>query len=106
MKITIKTLTMHKKYTYTIDSKAQIFEINGINIDSDIDQAVFMINNLTSTWPKKLEDKRILDGHRCIIIIENEQNKETFSYVNQFPSDFYLLNDYLEEVRSNVSRVI
>lgn len=106
MKITIKTLTMHKRYTYIIDSEKKVFEINSIPIDADPDQALFLINNLTSTWPKKLEDKNILDGYRCMITIENGQNKETFSFINQFPSDFYLLNDYLEEVKSGVSRVI
>jgi len=107
MKITIKTHTMTNKYTYLIDADKKTFEINGIKLDNpNINEAIFVICQLSSTWPNKLENNNIMDGLRCKIIIEDGNEKKSFLFINKFPKDFFMLINYLVEVRSSVSRVI
>ena len=102
MKITIKTISMTEKNTYIINSDDNSFTINDNKIDADVNQAVFVVDQLTYSWPDKLANNNILDGLKCKIIKVNDKEKKVYSFNNNFPSDFFLLSNYLEEVKSNV----
>lgn len=102
MKIKIHTFTMLDRHTYIIDQDKNLFEVNGIKLnDADINDAIFVVRELTSEWPETLEDNSILDGLRCKIIIEDRGNKKIYTFTNKFPVDFYMLINYLQEVRQN-----
>lgn len=106
MKTTINIHTMMTRETYIIDEERQTFEISGIKVDENADRALSYIKLLTAHWPERLENKNILDGLRCKIILEDKGEKKSFTFINEFPQDFHLLTKYLEGVKSNVSRII
>ena len=78
--------------------KDRTFTVNGKVSNYDIDKFVFILTDLVSDWPEKLEDDSIIDGSNCAISIKNDKNKKTFIFRNKFPKDFYKLTELLDEV--------
>ena len=99
MKIGIDIISNTHK-TYIIDEHDNSFTINGKKYNTDIDLAVFKITNLVSDWPKALEDKNVLDANLVRISIIDNTNKSKWVFKNKFPTDFYKLLNYLDEVEN------
>jgi len=100
MNIKIIHRTYEKEKYYEIDTDKNYFKVNGKTKDADIETVAFISGALISTWPEHLEKENVYDGNECKILLKDEGEKRSCTFINKMPENFSQLIDCLEDTES------
>ena len=98
MKVLVDIISGMQRISILADNKNDKFELNGKNVDFDIDSFIFRTCDITMDWPEKLINKDIIDGNKVKVIIKNDTAIKEMKFVNKLPENYNRFDALINEV--------